>query len=489
MPTALPAAETSEIAERAAPPRAQLFLEGRGYVRARLVADVIALLGAVASAVAGAAAAGVPRTWFVWLFPPLVVVLLALRGMYRQRLYVPLLDGAAHIIGATSAAAMLLIATGELVDPDSSEVELFARAWLFGTFYLSGGRLALALTQRSARRTGAIGRRALIIGAGRIGALVERRLINQTDLGLVPIGYLDFDPPDAEFVPERTLPVLGAPEDLARIAIAERAEHVVLAFPSARGSDKRLIPLVRWCEQLGLGVSVVPRLFETVNLRMEVEHIGGMPLLALRSVDPKGWQFAIKHTLDRVAAGLGLLLLSPLLLALALIVKGTSPGPVFYGQRRIGRDGRDFNMLKFRSMRPPEPGEAAAARPVLGPDTAPGGVEGVDRRTAIGKVMRKLSLDELPQLWNVLMGDMSLVGPRPERPEFVAEFGERLERYKDRHRVKSGITGWAQVSGLRGKTSLLDRIEWDNYYIENWSLWLDLKILLLTVGAIFKGAE
>jgi exopolysaccharide biosynthesis polyprenyl glycosylphosphotransferase len=264
-----------------------------------------------------------------------------------------------------------------------------------------------------------------------------------------------------------------------------------------------MVPFVRQFEQLGLTVSVVPRLFEMVNVRMDVEHLGGLPLLGLRSVNPKGWQFAIKHGFDRVVAGAGLLVLSPVLGALALAVHFSSPGPVLYRQARIGRDGRNFDLLKFRSMLIGEPPAAKPIAPmgtpmdtktfeVLKADfemTGPGGVEGADRRTPIGRFLRRSSLDELPQLWNVVTGEMSLVGPRPERPEFVEEFAGRLERYKDRHRVKSGITGWAQVHGFRGKTSLADRIEWDNYYIENWSLWLDLKILLMTVGAVFRGAE
>jgi lipopolysaccharide/colanic/teichoic acid biosynthesis glycosyltransferase len=174
-------------------------------------------------------------------------------------------------------------------------------------------------------------------------------------------------------------------------------------------------------------------------------------------------------------------------------VKLSSPGPVLFRQRRIGRDGRDFEILKFRSMRIDDDGVAprpASANLVAVPrDVGPGGVEGVDRRTAIGGLMRRTSLDELPQLLNVLRGEMSLVGPRPERPEFVDLFGSRIERYDDRHRVKSGITGWAQVNGLRGKTSLRDRVEWDNYYIENWSLSLDLKIMLMTVASLFHRAE
>jgi lipopolysaccharide/colanic/teichoic acid biosynthesis glycosyltransferase len=160
--------------------------------------------------------------------------------------------------------------------------------------------------------------------------------------------------------------------------------------------------------------------------------------------------------------------------------------PIFFRQIRIGRDGRSFGMLKFRSMRQPPATDTASAVQVERPEgLGPGGVEGADRRTLLGSILRKTSLDELPQLVNVLKGEMSIVGPRPERPEFVSEFEQTVYRYGDRHRVKSGITGWAQVHGLRGRTSLSDRAEWDNYYIENFSLWLDLKIALMTVGTVF----
>ncbi|MBA2515377.1 MAG: sugar transferase [Solirubrobacterales bacterium] len=177
---------------------------------------------------------------------------------------------------------------------------------------------------------------------------------------------------------------------------------------------------------------------------------------------------------------------APLFLVIALAVKLGSPGPVFFSQQRIGRDGREFGLLKFRSMRLDSSDGPSF---VPGPDSAPGGVEGADRRTTVGRFLRKTSLDELPQLLNVLRGEMSLVGPRPERPEFVLLFRERMPRYQDRLRVKAGITGWAQVHGLRGQTSLSDRIEWDNYYIENWSLLLDLKVLVLTVFAVITPQE
>ena len=330
----------------------------------------------------------------------------------------------------------------------------------------------------------------LIVGAGEVGAHVERRLLGQPQLGLYPVGYLDADPLPDDMVPGRVSPVLGAPADLAEVARETRAEHVVLGFSSA--PDRLLIPLVRECEALGLKVSIVPRLFESVNVHVSLEHLGGLPLFGLHTIDPKGWQFTIKHVMDRLLAGAGVLVFSPLLLGLALAVRLSSPGQVLFRQRRIGRDGRDFEMLKFRSMRIVEtitdPADSSNVV-ALHPDVGPGGVEGADRRTRIGTFMRRTSLDELPQLLNVVRGEMSLVGPRPERPEFVDLFGSRIARYSDRHRVKSGITGWAQVHGLRGKTSLADRVEWDNYYIENWSLGLDVKILVMTLGAVLHRAE
>jgi lipopolysaccharide/colanic/teichoic acid biosynthesis glycosyltransferase len=217
--------------------------------------------------------------------------------------------------------------------------------------------------------------------------------------------------------------------------------------------------------------------------------------MSFTRVDPRGLQFALKHALDRVLALVFLLLLSPIILSSALAVRLSSRGPVLFRQRRVGRDGNAFDLYKFRSMRV-EPGQAGSevdgGEPleflIVG-DIAPGGVEGPDRRTAVGRFLRRTSIDELPQLLNVLRGEMSLIGPRPERPEFVELLNQDIVRYDDRHRVKSGITGWAQVHGLRGQTSLAERVEWDNYYIANWSIGLDLKILMLTLVALFRNAE
>jgi exopolysaccharide biosynthesis polyprenyl glycosylphosphotransferase len=469
-----------------------LVFEGRGWSVARLVTDAVLLLLGVGAAHAGAPAAGISMDHgaLEWAFPPLVLVTLALGRAYSDRIHTRVVDELVSVVSAASLVAIGLIALAAFVDPGADPAPLIARAWLFGTVYVAGGRALLVVTRRRLRAAETIGRPALIVGAGQIGARVERRLEGQPELGLRPVGYLDADPPPLDMVPERRAPVLGGPDELERVAHEAGVRHVVLSFGTT--PDRQLLPLVRECERLDIQVSLVPRLFESVNVHVSPEHIGGLPLLSLRSVDPRGWRFGVKHALDRVAAAVLLALMAPLMAAIALAVKLTSPGPVLFRQPRIGRDGREFELLKFRSMA--EVGDSASWVQLLDLearlwDRAPGGLEGTDRRTRLGAFLRRHSLDELPQLINVLRGEMSLVGPRPERPDLAERFGLHVERYGERHRVKSGMTGWAQVHGLRGQTSLKDRVEWDNYYIENWSLGLDLRILAMTIASAFRSGE
>jgi exopolysaccharide biosynthesis polyprenyl glycosylphosphotransferase len=232
----------------------------------------------------------------------------------------------------------------------------------------------------------------------------------------------------------------------------------------------------------------VPRLFEEMSRRVTIEHVGGIALARVDRTDPRGWQFECKYAIDRFLGVTLLALTAPLLLSVALAVKLSSPGPVFFRQRRVGLDDREFDILKFRTMRVGGDRQVEAAQWIaqaLG-DEAALAARSEDRRTAVGRFLRRTSLDELPQLLNIVRGEMSFIGPRPERTAPASTFGQHVYRYGDRHRVKSGLTGWAQVNGLRGQTSLQDRIEWDNVYIENWSPWFDLKILLLTPGAILR---
>jgi exopolysaccharide biosynthesis polyprenyl glycosylphosphotransferase len=420
--------------------------------------------------------------WPLLLFPPLVMFLLLVRGMYERRLRPTVLDGVVPVAGSISVAAMAVVAIEIYVAEAPIEPGVTAHLWACAMAAVGSARCGLLLVQRRARLAGLDGSPTLIVGAGAVGMRLARRLEDQPEYGLAPVGFLDANPLETDQV--AGVPVLGSPDELDWVAQVTGAEHVVIAFSSE--PDERLLDLVRRCEALNLEVSLVPRLFESLNHRATYEPLGGTPLVGLRPVHPKGWQFTVKHVFDRVGAALLILLFSPLMLAIALAVRLSSPGPIIFRQRRVGRDGTVFDLYKFRSMRMPE---ATPQGFTLGADSAPGGVEGVDRRTLIGRLLRRTSLDELPQFFNVLRGEMSLVGPRPERPEFVELFETDIRRYGDRHRVKSGVTGWAQVHGLRGQTSLADRVEWDNYYIEHWTLGLDVRILALTVLAVLRSAE
>jgi exopolysaccharide biosynthesis polyprenyl glycosylphosphotransferase len=338
-----------------------------------------------------------------------------------------------------------------------------------------------------------VGKPVLILGAGMIGAQVARRLENHPEYGMAPVGFLDEDPRSVAEVGGRDLPVLGTIEDLDKTIESTGVKTLIVAFSSA--ADAHVSRLLQHCQALGVEVSVVPRMFDAINDRARYDTVGGLPLMTFAAVAPRGAHFAVKHALDRVFALVLLVVLSPVIISVMLAVRLSSRGPVLFRQRRVGRDGNVFDLYKFRSMRLDRTQTASreddlnALEFLLDRDTAPGGVEGDDRRTPVGRFLRRFSLDELPQLFNVVRGEMSLVGPRPERPEFVELFRQDIARYGDRHRVKSGITGWAQVHGLRGQTSLAERVEWDNYYIAYWSLGLDLKILALTLVAMFHDAE
>ncbi len=473
----------------------QWALEGPGWGILRPTVDFVLLCVAVTIALGGVnATLHTPSVRAPLLaLPPLVMLLFYLRGLYRTRLRALVLDGVVPVVSAVSVAAMAVAVLGMLLDDQVASQSDWLRAWLFALVAVGTGRVLLSSAQRLARARRLVGKPVLIMGAGMVGAQVARRLESHPEYGLAPIGFLDEDPRSIAEVGGRDVPVLGTIDDLDETVVRTGAKNLIVAFSSV--TDSRVSRLIQRCQELGVEVSVVPRMFDTINDRVGYDTVGGLPLLSFSTVDPNGLQFAVKHGMDRILALTLLIVLSPVLLLAALAVRLSSPGPAFFKQRRVGRDGKVFDFYKFRSMRV-QPGQAnpdeedvSALAFLLAGDIAPGGVEGEDRRTAVGRFLRRTSLDELPQLFNVLRGDMSIVGPRPERPEFVELFRQDIIRYGDRHRVKSGITGWAQVHGLRGQTSLAERVEWDNYYIAHWSVGLDLKILALTVLALFRNAE
>src|SRR5262245_24243717 len=404
----------------------QWALEGPGWGFLRPAVDFVLLCCAVVLALGGVNPP--PLSAPLLVLPPVAMLLLALQGVYRARLRTLVLDGVVPTIGAVSVAALSVSVLGLVVNghaPPQSEV---VRSWLFALLALGLGRAALAVAQRSARRLKLVGKPVLILGAGVVGAQIARRLANHPEYGLTPVGFLDEDPRSVAEVGGRDVPVLGTVEDLDETVMRTGVRTLIVAFSSV--ADARMSRLIQHCQEVGIDVSVVPRMFDTINNRVGYDTVGGLPLMAFTTVDPRGAQFALKHAFDRVFALLLLVALSPVLACSALAVLLGSPGPVLFRQRRVGRDGKVFDLYKFRSMRvrPRQTQRGSdgdgdgTLELLLGGDTAPGGVEGDDRRTLVGRFLRRCSLDELPQLVNVLRGEMSIIGPRPERPEFVELF-------------------------------------------------------------------
>jgi Undecaprenyl-phosphate glucose phosphotransferase len=384
-----------------------------------------------------------------------------------------------RIVRASSLAMLLFTAVSFL---GFEKAYSLSRLTLLYFYVLSTGavvveRTALREFLREVRRRGYNLRHVLVVGDGDLGRAVQERMSRHPEFGLKTRGFLTDDPTRVGgFV--GTVPISGLWDDLADIVARDGIDQVVFALPFE--ALPRLAGLLGKLEAAAVDVKVVPDVERFVSLRTGIEEFGGLPLISLRETPLAGWNRILKRAMDVVLGGAALLLLSPLLLLIALLVKLTSAGPVFFHQERMGLDGRVFRVWKFRTMRTDAEAES-------GPVWA---VEDDPRRTGVGQVLRRLSLDELPQLWNVLRGEMSLVGPRPERPVFIEDFRSRVPRYMLRHMVQAGMTGWAQVNGWRGNTSIEQRIEYDLYYIQNWSLRLDLKILMLTFvrGFVNKNA-
>jgi exopolysaccharide biosynthesis polyprenyl glycosylphosphotransferase len=394
----------------------------------------------------------------------IAVAALAAQGAYRRRFSRGAADLVPRAVVAVAVAALVL---GLLLGDDLRVGAV--RAAALALPLLLGMRFSLDRLLTVVRRRHPDVQPVLIVGAGEIAQRLVRVLAEQPELRLQPVGFVD-TVADTDL----PLPVLGDVGDLRRIVVETGVRQVLIAFGIA--GEHQLVQAVRACHDLDIEVWAVPRFFELGltgptadrdNLRgLSVQRL---PRKALRTTE---WQ--LKRVFDFTASSIALMLLGPVLLTIAVAVKLSSPGPVFFRQERIGQRGRTFELLKFRSL-------------LVNDDQATTwNVTSDGRVTAIGRVLRRSSLDELPQLLNVLRGDMSLVGPRPERPHFVELFGQSVPGYHDRHRVPVGLSGLAQVSGLRGDTSIEDRAVYDNLYIEHWSLWNDVVILVRTFAAVVK---
>ena len=321
---------------------------------------------------------------------------------------------------------------------------------------------------RRFRRSGHNLQRILVVGAGALGKEVARKLLRNREFGFQVVGFLDDDPGKANLDYEGVR-VLGALETIDGVLAQERIDQVFVALPveAHRKTMRVLQAVAKECVE----VRLVPDILQYATLQAKLEDLDGTPVINLSQLPMAGWGTLVKRGLDLAIGAAAMAVLLPFFPLIALAIWIEDRGPIFYHQERMGLDGRPFQILKLRSMR-------VGAESTTGPVWA---IKDDPRRTRIGAFIRRWSIDELPQLWNVIRGHMSIVGPRPERPAFVQEFKAKLPQYMLRHKVKSGITGWAQVHGWRGNTSIKKRLQYDLYYIENWSLKLDLKILWMTL--------
>ncbi len=311
-------------------------------------------------------------------------------------------------------------------------------------------------------------RRVLIAGAGELARHVADRLLRHGEFGYRVVGLVD-DSAGSDTTGYRGLPLLGQIGDAGEIVRRERIDQLYVALPL--DEHARMIELIEMADRECIDVKVAPDLLHVITLRARLEDLDGVPIININDVPLQGLGSFVKRAVDIAVSAAALVVLLVPFAVIAALIRWTSPGPVFYRQERMGLDRRRFHVLKFRSMHHDAERETG---PVWARANDP-------RRTPVGRFLRRFSLDELPQFWNVLRGEMSLVGPRPERPFFVEQFRDRVPKYMLRHKVRSGITGWAQVNGWRGDTSIEKRIEYDLYYIEHWSVSLDFKILWLTL--------
>jgi exopolysaccharide biosynthesis polyprenyl glycosylphosphotransferase len=374
----------------------------------------------------------------------------AVPAMVRHVAIAALLVGGAQAVAGADPAASLRSAVAAL------PALVVARAVSFGAV-------------RAARRSGLVRERTLIVGAGRQGVLLAGILSDHPELGLVPVGFAD------SFADTLDPPILGPVEHLDTLLDEFAIDRVIVAFGATR--EPEMVRVLRACDGRRVEVSVVPRFFElgVAPAGPDTDDVRSIPLVRLRRAALRTAAWRTKRFIDVVVAATALVLTAPVMAAAALAVRLSSPGPVLFRQRRVGQRGRHFELLKFRTMQ------------VNGDSDTTWSVDDDQRVTRVGRILRATSIDELPQFWNVLRGDMSVVGPRPERPFFVDRFEGDVPRYGDRHRVPVGITGWAQVHGLRGGNgSIEERVRFDNFYIEHWSPWRDVVILARTLVAMWR---
>jgi Undecaprenyl-phosphate glucose phosphotransferase len=377
------------------------------------------------------------------------------------------------VLGGTTLGTLLTVALASLTLKNSVFAVNLPRlmifyAWALGAVLVIAGRYILHQLRGILQSQGLVQDCVLVVGTGDAAQLVVQKIKGTSFLGYRLLGLVADNNGAEPAQGFGGVPVLGCTEDLPRLIDDNAVDEVIIAMPEA--NDEEMLRVTSLAHRERVSLKVFPTLFEIMAAGVTIDDLGGLPLLSIRDVALRGWKLTVKRAIDLVGSAAGLVVLSPFLLLVAILIKLDSPGPVFFVQERMGLDERPFPMFKFRSMR-----QDAEAH---GPGWT---VKDDPRRTRLGAFIRRFSIDEFPNLINVLLGDMSLVGPRAEQLAFVHQFRTLVPRYMERHHEKAGITGWAQVNGLRGDTSIYERTKYDLWYVENWSIWLDVKILIRTV--------
>jgi exopolysaccharide biosynthesis polyprenyl glycosylphosphotransferase len=404
-----------------------------------------------------------------------MVVLYFFSRLYDVKRSMPRLDEFYRIFAATSIGTIATIAFTTFLFKNSALELDFPRAmmiyaWLLTVVLVTVSRSLIMMVRNWLRKRGLWADRLLIVGTEDVGRMILQKVRQMPRLGYEVVGFVDGASHQGEQI--MGVPVLGGVDDIPDLIEEHDIEEVIIGRPEL--SHQEVLAIISRCERGQVGIKIFPDLFQIIATELSIGDLGGLPLLTVRDVALRGWKLTLKRIVDLVGSAVGLIILSPLLILTSVAIKLDSRGPVFYAQERMGLDAKPFWCLKFRSMRTDAESD--------GPGWT---TEGDPRVTVLGRFLRRFSIDELPQFINVFLGDMSLVGPRPERPVYVEQFRRSIPRYMDRHREKAGMTGWAQVNGLRGDTSIAERTKYDLWYIENWSLWLDFKIMLRTLFAVF----
>ena len=396
---------------------------------------------------------------------PVIISLYAINGLYYTKINKSFISEFYRIAESNSVAMSLLVMFLFFAKISDYSRIVIVITWIVGIIFVFIGRRLIRIIQVSLIQYGIGVRNTIVIGSNELASFASKEIKKNTNLGYKFVGSLDDTKSD-------DIKIIGKISDFQKIIEKYQIDEIIVC--DYKVPNEIFEKMLDYCSDHHVTIKYVPALAAELFIKTSESYIGSMPVFEIKTTPLDGWGRIVKRGLDIIFSSLFLILLFPIMLIITIIIKVTSKGPLFYTHTRVGRDNRGFKFYKFRSMHTDmcdwkEEGKWTTEK------------DNTTRVTSFGRILRKCNLDELPQLWNILIGDMSFVGPRPELPKLVEKFSSNNPEYLKRHRVKTGLTGWAQVNGLKGDTSISDRVRYDIYYIENWSIWLDFKIILLTI--------